>query len=157
MLLPIICYFRRSSRCCEANNWHIINTQTNSTKENRERAKEDYSPSETFQNLKNRRTISELDTSRSGTGYSKKKSGKEEGRFCLLGTINGPGYTTAKLRTVYIASFVKKPTIINMLNDTRVENSFIKTRYFNWKHARSITKIFLNMSPQTVTNQLSKD
>ena len=127
----------------------LPSTQTNSAKEDSEIAQKNYAPSEMFQDLKNQRTIFEVDALLSGKrlkanqpknfSYPKKKFGIEE-VFCLLGMINGPRYTTAKLETVYIASFVKTATIIiiyNMLNDIRVENSFITTGYSNWKHARS--------------------
>ena len=43
-----------------------------------------------------------------------------------------------------------------MLNDIRVENSFIKTAYSNWKHARSTDKGF-HQNPETFTNKLPKD
>ena len=75
--------------------------------------------------------------------------------FCLLGTINGTVYTTAKLRTVYIASFSKKNDHYNLLNNIRVDNSCIKTRYFNYKSARNADKDFLkhefsNCHPQAI-------
>ena len=41
----------------------------------------------------------------------------------------------------------------NMLNDIRVENSFIRTGYMQ----EDLTKAVINMNPQTVTNKLSKD
>ena len=40
-----------------------------------------------------------------------------------------------------------------MLNDIRVENSFIRTGYMQ----EDLTKAVINMNPQTVTNKLSKD
>ena len=99
----------------------LPNTQINSAT-NGEIAQENYSPSEMFQDLKNKRTIFEPDASYSGKrlkanqpknfSYLKKKFGKNRGEvFCLLGTINGLDYTTVKLKTEYIASFVKSPTI----------------------------------------------
>ena len=99
----------------------LPSTQTHSAKEDGEIPQENYSPSEMFLDLKNQRTIFEPDASCSkkrlkvnqprSFSYPKKKFGKEERSFCLLGTINGPGYTRTKRRTVYIASFVKLPTI----------------------------------------------
>ena len=73
------------------------------------------------QDLKNQKTIFEPDASRSGktlktnqpkTFHMPEKIWKRREAFCLLGVINGSGYTTTKLKTVYIASFVKTPTII---------------------------------------------
>ena len=100
----------------------LPSTQTNSAKGDGEIAQENYSPSEMFQDLKNQRTIFEPDASRSGTrskanqpknfSYTKKKLEKKRDVFCHLGTINGPGFTTTKLKIVYIVSFVKTPTII---------------------------------------------
>ena len=90
----------------------LPSTQTNSAKEDGEIGQENYSPSEMFQDLKNRRTIFEPDASRSGKtlkanqpkkfSYPRKNLEKKREVFCLLGTINGPGYTTTKLKTVYI-------------------------------------------------------
>ena len=141
----------------------LLSIKTNLVKEDRETAQENYSQSEMFQNLKNQRTISELDVSPSGTGlkanqskncsYPKKKSEKEERRFCLLGTINGPGYTTAKLWTCVYCIICKKTDNYYTLNDVRVENSFIKTRYFNWKHVRSTNEDFLKHEPSNCYQQ----
>ena len=93
-------------------------TQTNSAKKDGEIAQKNYSPPEMFQDLKNQRTIFEPDVWCSGKrlkanqpknfSYPKKKFGKV---FYFLGTKNGPIYTMTKLKTVYIASFVKSPTI----------------------------------------------
>ena len=75
-----------------------------------------------FQDLKNQSTIFEPDASRSGKQsienqpktfhIPQKNLEKKREVFCLLGMINGPSYTTTKLKTVYIVSFVKTPTII---------------------------------------------
>ena len=96
----------------------LPSTQTNSAKEDGDIAQENYFSSEMFQDLKNQRTIFEPDASRSekslkanqpkNFSYPKKKFGKV---FYFLGTKNGPIYTMTKLKTVYIASFVKSPTI----------------------------------------------
>ena len=63
-----------------------------------------------------------MDASRSGTKLKqisqksfyilKKPLEKKREIFCILGTINGPGYTTTELKTVYNALFVNTQTII---------------------------------------------
>ena len=78
-----------------------------------------------FQDLENQRTIFKPDASRSRTGLisgliSAKKAfyitrnnlEKKREVFCLVSTTDGPNYTTTKLKTVYITSFVKIPIII---------------------------------------------
>ena len=103
----------------------IPSTQTNSAKEDGEIAQENHSSSEMFQDLENQRTIFKPDVSRSRTGLisgliSAKKAfyiprnnlEKKREVFCPVSTTDGPNYTTTKLKTVYIASFVKMPIII---------------------------------------------
>ena len=64
---------------------------------------------------------------------------KAEG-FCRLGAINRPGYTTAKLKTVSIASFVKTSTIITCI---------MTLKHRPLKHARITDKGF---HPQKSSN-----
>ena len=144
----------------------LPSTQTNSAKEDGETAQENYSLSEMFQDLKNQRTIFEPDASRSGTRLKaiiKKKKKKhfsypisrenlEKKRevFCFLGTINGPGYTTTKLKTVYI-SMSKKADHYNILNVIRVES--LKQDILIGNKQEVLTNVFIKMNPQTVTNK----
>ena len=99
-------------------------TQTNSAKEHGEIAQQ-YSQSKTFDDLKIQRTISYPNASRSETGlksnqpkknfsYPNKRFEWEKRSFFLLGSINGPAYTTVKLEAMCIASFVKMLPIITL-------------------------------------------
>ena len=70
--------------------------------------------------------------------------------FCFLGTINGPGYTTTKLKTVYI-SMSKKADHYNILNVIRVES--LKQDILIGNKQEVLTNVFIKMNPQTVTNK----
>ena len=78
-------------------------------------------PSEIFQNRKNRGTIFEPDASRSRTS---------------LKDWTWPHYDGAEDSVYY--NICKNVDHYNILNDIRVENSFIKTGYSYWKHTEKV-------------------
>ena len=130
----------------------LPSTQINSVKGDGEITQENYSPSEMVQNLKNQITIFEPDASLSGKrlkanqprnfSYPKKKFGKEEISFLPSWYNKWTWLHYDEAEDSVYCIICKSTDHCNMLNDIRVENSFIKTWYSNWKHARSTDKYF---------------
>ena len=139
-----------------------------------------------FQDLKNQRTIFEPDASRSWTGLKvnqpKKNhilkktwktadlvtfteeilngklhflcSGREE--FFAFLAINGSVYTTTKMKTMYIASFVKMLTIIKCWTMSAWKIFSIKQDNLTGNMHKVLTKIFIYISHQQAIQRLIK-
>ena len=147
----------------------LPSTQTNSGKEDSEIAQENYSPSEMLQDLKNQRTIFEPDASRSGKrlktnqpknfSYAKKKFGIEERSFLPSWYDKWTWLHSDEAEDSVYCIIGINVNHCNMLNCIILENSFIKTGYSNWKHARNTDKSFhqhesSNCHQQAIQRQL---
>ena len=113
-------------------------------------AQENDFPSEMFRDLKNQRTIFELDASCSVArlksakelSISQEQFGKEERSFLSSWYNKWAWVHCDKAEDSVYCIICKNADHYNMLNDIRVKNYFVKTEYSNWKHARSPDKGF---------------
>ena len=105
---------------------------------------EEYPLTSMTEDLKNQNANCSPDVSRIGKeikanqlnnfSYPKLKIGKKRGVFCPSNMKSGPGYIMTKLK-IYI--ICKKANDYGMLNNIKVEDSFVKTEYANFKNTRS--------------------
>ena len=167
VLLCIIYYFHRSSWCCSTNYRHITRYPDQFSERSWWNSTRKLLPisdisrfNKIVEQFSNRMLrVQEQDwkkISQKTFHIPRKKMEKKREVFCHLGMVNGPGCTTAKLKTVYIVSFVKTSTIIICWITSERKIPSLKEDILTGNLQDVLARVLINMNPQLSPTSYAK-